>query len=166
MSLTLYDLTRMQRCVLDGMFAVDEETGEVFAGAEGAEALGEALADKVDACACYLKEIEAEADAIRAEEERLAGRRRALRARAERFRDYMAICMQNARERRVETPRAVVSLRRTRAVEVYDFDALPEQFVNVKTETKPDRRAIGDAIKAGREVPGARTIERDSLSVR
>ena len=162
---TLYDLSEAVRSVLDGSFAVDAETGEIF-DSESLDVLDGLVDDKLEACCKYMRELGAEAEAIKAEEQRLAQRRRAAEARAQRFRGYVLGCMERAGKQKIKTPLFSMWIGHSHNLEVTDADALPEQFVSIRSERVIDKRAIKDAIKAGAEIPGARLVESTSLQVR
>lgn len=54
-----------------------------------------------------------------------------------------------------KTPLFTVSYKKSDAVEITDLSAVPEIYINVKTERNPDKMAIKKAIKSGEKVPGA-----------
>lgn len=159
----LYEIADMYRRFIDEGFAVDYDTGEVMEDTGALDAIECLLEDKVEACACVYKEYMADADAIAAERKRLAARERATRNRAERLRAYIQSCMESCDVRKVETSKARVSTRRSRSVEVTDADRLPPTYMRVKAE--PDKTAIRKALAGGGEVPGARMVEKTSVSV-
>ena len=74
----IYEIPGALRNLLDRLDA-DPDTGEVDGDALAAyaEYQGQA-AEKLEGTACYVRELEAEAEAIKAEEDRLAKRRKAL----------------------------------------------------------------------------------------
>lgn len=47
-----------------------------------------------------------------------------------------------------------------------NVSGLGEAFVRRKVTVEPDKKAIGDALKAGQEVPGCRIVESYSLQVK
>lgn len=59
-----------------------------------------------------------------------------------------------------------LSLRRSEAVEVDLVEALPSDFVTVKTTKAADKVAIKEAIKRGENITGARIIENFSLQIK
>lgn len=163
--LNLYELSEARRAVLDGAFAVDADTGEVFDDCNLDELDG-TIAEKMDACACYLKELEASAKALRDEECSLAKRRHATEARAARFKDYLTRCLQTEGMRSFETPHAALSLRRSKAVSVLDVAKVPPIYIRRTVEEVPDKRAIMEALKRGATVPGCELEEREGLVMR
>ena len=56
------------------------------------------------------------------------------------------------------------SFRKSKSVEIIDLNALPDEFVI--TEKKADKKAIGDALKAGSVIFGAQLNENKSLQIR
>jgi len=63
-----------------------------------------------------------------------------------------------------ETPLMKLSTRRSQAVEIVDEAELPESFFVVKKEAS--KTAIGNALKAGEEVPGAFLKDNVSLQIK
>lgn len=162
---SLYKIDERISQALDEGWALDEETGEVYQGTSGLEALQMERAEKLEACGLWLKDKEALAEAMRREEDALRSRRVALENRVERVKEYVAGSMQASGEKTFETARVKLSTRKTERVEVMEGAALPGELVKVtvKTVETPDKAAIKARIKAGFAVPGARLVEGLSL---
>jgi hypothetical protein len=136
-TMRLYELTgewaALQSAIDDG-----EGEADVLARVEAAEVAIEAKAAGVLA---VLRGLDAEAEACRAEEKRLAERRRAREAAAERLRDYVRGCMEAAGIERVTTPLGSLLLQKSPArVEVLDEAAVPAEFTRIKREV--DKKAV------------------------
>lgn len=58
------------------------------------------------------------------------------------------------------------SIRRSEAVEVDLLEALPTDFVTIKTTKAADKVAIKEAIKRGENITGARIVENFSLQIK
>ena len=159
----LYEIDRRILQVIESGFAFDEDTGEVWES-EDLEALEAERNEKLEACALYIKNLEADAAAIRAEETALAERRRAKERRAESLRAYVAASMQAAGQSSLDTARCSLRFRRSEAVEVTDAEALPAEMQSVKVT--PNKAAIRKALKAGHEVAGARLVENQNLQLK
>lgn len=162
--MNLFDLSVAQRKVLDGIAVVDAETGEYYDYGNISELEGR-IEDKIDAIACYIKEIDADADAMKAEEQRIAKRRKAAEGRSERLRQYLMMWMHDSGKRKAETARSCVSLRRTEAVKVYDDLDIPDEYIKQRIENVPDKKALKAAIKAGASIPGVEIVEYDSMVI-
>lgn len=160
--MTLYEIGRQYLEALEGM-EIDPETGELLNG-EAIARMSGAFDEKCEAVGCYIKELNAQAAAIKAEQDGLQKRRKALEAKAERLREYLADWMIAAGKDRLETPRAALSWRKTSAVVVDDLEALPESCRKVKIEA--DKALIRMLLKQGDAVEGARLEEGRSLQIR
>lgn len=156
--MTLYDIeSAVESCVI-----VDEETGEVVGIDE--ERLAQLQMErerKLEGVACWIKNLNAEAAAIGEEVRRLTARKRAAENRAESLKRWLADALDGDKFR---TPRTSISWRTSWAVEITDADAVPDEFATY--ERKLSKTAIGDALKAGTEVPGAERVQRRSMIVR
>lgn len=111
-------------------------------------------------------EREAHAEALAALIKQMQERKGRLEAGADKLRGVCLYVMQESSRSRINAPDMTVTVQQGRAgVTVIDETVLPEEFVKV-TRT-PKLKEIGDAVKAGREVPGtAPRNPRPFLSVR
>ena len=160
MSLSLYQINQQ---ILSLM--TPDENGEISEDAfEQISALQLAADEKLESIGCLLKDWQAEADAIKAEADRLTERRRVIEARADRLKRYAADMMLGIGKRKIETPRCVLALRPSKAVEVLDEAKIPDAYFAIKRTVQ--KAEIAKALKAGAEVPGAVMVERENLTVR
>ena len=160
----IYEIPGALRELLDRLDA-DPDTGEVDGEALAAYAeYNAAAAEKLEGTACYVRELKAEADAIKAEEERLAKRRKALENKSERLKNYMMPALE-AMGGKVKGVMASVRIGTSQAVTVFDIDALPDAFKHVKTTIDPDKVALKKALKSGEVIPGAALEDRQSVVI-
>lgn len=160
----LYEIPSTLRELLDRLDA-DPDTGEVDGEALAAYAeYNAAAAEKLEGTACYVRALKAEADAIKAEEERLAKRRKALENKSERLKNYLMPALE-AVGGKVKGVMASLRISRTQAVYVFDLDALPDAFKRVKTTIDPDKVALKKALKSGEDIPGAALEDRQSVVI-
>ncbi len=66
---------------------------------------------------------------------------------------------------RFSFPNHELTSRKSQAVEIDDEYALPE-WLAVKTTSQPDKTAIKEALKAGRQIDGAQLLSRRSWRIR
>lgn len=160
----IYEIPGALRNLLDRL-DVDPDTGEVDGDAlvAYAEYQGQA-AEKLEGTACYVRELEAEAEAIKAEEDRLAKRRKALEGKAARLKAYMMPAIESMGGK-VKGVMASLRISRTQAVYVFDLDALPDAFKRVVTKVDPDKVALKKALKSGEDIPGAALEDRQSVVI-
>lgn len=90
-----------------------------------------------------------------------------MEARATALRAYLAGCMETTGLEKIEGPGIKLSFRKSSAVVIDGVDLLPSEFMRTPEPPppSPDKTAIGNAIKAGREVPGAHIEHRKSLQI-
>lgn len=163
---TLYRISSDLLAVLDGGMVVDEETGEITADLSDLCDLQMRLEDKLDGCATWLRHMEGQVDAIKAEEKRLAERRKSVEKALQSYRRYMVSAVKELPSERLKTAYNTVSVRHTKAVQVLDEGAAPEELMRVKVEKSPDKKAIREKLMAGGEVPGCALVVNESLNVR
>ena len=159
---SLYEIREDLLAVIDGCCVFDEETGEVIFDEDNLEELQASYYEKLEGCGIYLKQLDYDISAYKAEEKSLSERRKALERKRERFCDYV---MRNL-DSKLDTPKVMLSKRRSTFVDVIDEDALPMAFKREKVTVTPDKTAIKNAIGLGEVVPGAVMSERESLVVK
>lgn len=165
MGLSLYELDNRMTRVIESGFAVDYDTGEVFDSTDLDE-LDALVADKLEGCGEWIKNQAAMADAIRAEEKSLAERRKAIENRIEKVKAYVAHVVAKQPNRRFETPRVSLSLRKSSHLEIDDGAPIPEDYMTIKHMYQPDKIAIKQAIKAGETITGCRIVSEEKLQVK
>lgn len=143
--------------------AVDED-GEILPIEVLIDRLAMSRNEKIENAACLLKNYRAEADALKAEEKALSDRRKAAERQVGRLQDYLRFALNGEK---FSSARAAVSFRTSASVSVFDSDALPTEYRRIIPETyEADKKAISAAIKAGRDVPGARIEYTQSVTVK
>lgn len=158
----LYQISDAIRQALDHI-ELDEETGEILS-ADELHAVEAEAADKIEATALYLRELDAEARAAKEEADRMIARVKSMQKRS----DYIKSMLLDALHAtgKVKTVRVTVSIRTTQAVEVSEGANLPEAYTTVKTTVTPNKVAIKQALLDGVEVPGCSLEARESVSIR
>lgn len=128
--------------------------------------LDDALEAKGTALVAVMRGLDAEADALRLEELRMATRRRAIEANVERLREYVRTQMQANGITKIKGPAFSIGLSDgPERVVVEDAEAVPTEFQRVRTEV--DKSRILAAWKqSGECVPGTRIERSTSLRVR
>lgn len=161
--MTLYEINQAILDLYES--AVDPETGEVGEGFDHMlDMLDMARGEKIENIGLWIKDLKAESEAIKMEMRKLQDRARAADNKAERLKNYLAY---NLGGEKFSTPRVAISFRNTKAVEI-EPDAwrfLPNKFLRAK-DPEPDKKAIGDALKAGQLVPGCRLVENRSMTIK
>lgn len=137
---------------------IDLETGEVVSVADALEKLEMARETKIENAAMMVKNLSAEAAAIKAEEEKLAKRRKAIENKADEVKQFLvrALTREDGTSEKFRTARASVTVKMNPAkVIISDEKLLPEVFFREIIDRKPDRAQIKEVLSRGIEVPGA-----------
>lgn len=144
------------------MECVDEETGEIM-DVDKLEQLAMLRDEKIENFGCWIKNLVAEADAIKAEKDALAAREKTARNKAERLKEFLGYALQGEK---FKSPRLSVSFRKVSSVKVDPavLDELPDEYVKVTKEAR--KTLLKDALAAGEEIPGVTMESRQSVIIR
>jgi len=173
--MNIYDINSRLEMLISEHF--DTEDGIIFESDEElAKKIDEVQLDldtKIENIGCFIKNLEAENEALKNEEENLKKRRATNERKIEGLKNYLngyltaTIEDDNKRAKwRFKTAKVILGYRRSKSVEVPDIEQLDKNFVKVKTEVSADKKAIGEAIKNGQEVKGAYIKENINLNVK
>ena len=155
----------------------DIETGEIFESEEElAKKIDEVsleLDTKIENIGCYIKNLEADVEAFKKEENNLETRRKQTERKIESLKrylnGYLMACYPNDSDRakwKFKTPKVVLGYRKSSSVEVPDIEKLDKKYLKITTKVDPDKKAIGDAIKNGEEVSGAFIKQNINLNIK
>lgn len=165
MNITLHAATEQVRELLD---QIDPETGELPDGFEKAR---EVVATKATAVVAYMLESERQADMVESYAKELLARVKTTRQRGDWLKEYLRSHMAAAGVLEVKDERglfkAKLEVGRDEAIEIFDEAQLPQDYLaEVPATYKPDKVLIRKAIRDGYEVPGARLIKKDRLTIK
>lgn len=145
--------------------AVDMETGEIV-NAEAYEALDSlqmAFDQKTEGILLWIKNLTAEAEALKKEKLAFAERQSAAERKAESLKKYISgvLC-----GNKFQTEKVSVTWRKSEAVEyagnVYD---LPEEFLKYK-EPEINKTELKKRLKAGEVIAGAELVQRNNMQIK
>ena len=157
--MTLFDINK---AILEFDYEIDEETGEIL-NAEELDALELARDEKIEGVGLWIKNLQAEAEAVKKEKDAMADRQRRLEKKAESLKNYLAWALKGEK---FSTPRIAMSWRKSESVLIPDESLLDDRFVNIQMIKKPDKKLIKDTLKAGLEVPGAELVTKQNLQIK
>ena len=160
--MTLWEIDKRISDILEIGMHIDEETGEVFLP-EDLDLLNIERDEKIEGIAIYIKNLKAEADAIHAEIERLKDREESKKKKADRLAQYLASVLCG---KKFETAKTSLSFRKSSVVQISNELLVPEEFMKIKTEKKPDKTAIANWIKSGNFIPGCELVEKQNLQIK
>lgn len=162
--MTIYEIDQAIQSAYEN--ALDPETGEITDEGlfENIDRLQMERDQKCENIACWVKDLKGDAEKIKAEARILTERAKAAEKKAEQLQSYLSYALHGEK---LKTARCTISYRASKSVEV-DPDALevlPARFLRVK-DPELNKKAIGDALKAGEEVPGCRLVENVSMIIK
>lgn len=161
----LYELRQEYQALAAAAQAAGDDPEMTQAYDDTLAALAGDIVDKVHACCIVVRTMEAEAEAIKTEEERLYARRRAVDAASDRLRAYMTVELSTIGMLTVRTSLFTVSLANNKAkLVVTDESALPATYW--KSVPKLDNQAVRDALERGEKLPGAKLEPSQSIRIR
>ena len=162
----LFDLASEYRESADKLadMEMDEQTI-----ADTLEGMSGDLSTKATNIARLMRNLTVTAIAIKDAEAQMAARRKAITNRVDRLNDYLLGGMQYAGITRIESPQFVISIAKNPAsVDVFEPALLPTDYFRFfePPEPEPNKTAIKAAIQSGADVPGARLVQTNRLSIK
>lgn len=163
--MTLYEIDKSIEQLVN---AVDPETGELLVDNDALDALMMERDGKIENIACFIKNLTADAKALKDEEAALAERRKAAEKKAERLKDYLTYVLGGEK---FQTVKCAVSFRKSQTVEIDEgFTAWAEKTGNDNLLRYKVPEANKVAIKAllaqGADIPCARLTQNTSITIK
>jgi len=165
-ALTLYEIAAEYRQMVEALMATDNDAQTIADTIEGESYPLEVKAQNV---AYAIKTLQANAEAIKGAEEAMAARRKAMENRAVNIREYLLQCMAVAGIQKIECPHFVIKIAANPpSVVIDDERQIPAEFIKTPEPPppQPDKKAIGEALKSGVEIPGARLVRGKRVDIR
>lgn len=143
------------------MSCVDMETGEII-DTEKLEQLTVDRDTKIENIACWIKNLSAEAEALKTQKQVFADRQKTVENKMESLKKYLSGYLDGEK---FSTPKVAISFRKTASVNVTDITKIPEKYLKY-AEPAPDKTAIKAAIKEGVDIAGAEIVEGRSIFIK
>lgn len=150
-------------------FDVDEVTGEI----KNMDAFDSLIAErdrKIENVALFVKNLSAEASAIKAEEEALCVRRKSIERKIDSLKKYLSFALNGEK---FETPRCKIGWRKSKAVIVDDDSFIPWALRENLTDLvyrvvsyKTDKAQIKKRLEAGQECVGAKLEVSNNIQIK
>ena len=122
--------------------------------------------DKAQALVTVVHNMDSDAESIDAEIKRLQARKTAIKNRQDSMRDYLRENMERTGIKKISCPLFTINCIAGREIAVINNeDEIPDDYMVVKTEIRPDKAAITKALKDSAEIPGV-SLDRAKSSIR
>lgn len=141
---------------------LDAETGEVIAP-EMLDALMMEREAKVEGVALWIKNLESDVIALKAEKDAFAEREAKTKQKIESLKKWLVNALEG---QKFSTAKCAVSFRKSTKLEVVDEYLIPNEFMVQTVTVKPDANAIKALLKNGVEVGGCRLVENQNVSIK
>lgn len=181
MSKNLFEINESMINLLE--YHVNDDTGEVIETEEEFNELYNSiqldLHTKLDNTNCLQKMIDGEIDVIDKEIKRLTAEKKARERKREWLKnrvDYFVrsqftdengnLNTEGLNKYKLDLPHSKIGYRKSDSVEVTDIDKLPEEYIKTKIEKNPDKVAIKNAIKDGKEITGAKIVTNYNIQIK
>ena len=154
--MTLYQI---DSAILD---CIDMETGEII-DEEKLTALSMERDKKISGVACWIKDLKAEAEALKAEKQNLAKRQSVCENKVESLKRWLAQALNGEK---FKDSKCNIGYRKSTSVNFginFDFNTLPEDLKKITVE--PKKNEIKQAIKDGLQIDGVRLEEMNNIIV-
>ncbi|MDT2419479.1 siphovirus Gp157 family protein [Enterococcus avium] len=130
------------------------------------DSINEAFDDKAENIAKSIKEIEGQADIIKAEKERLAKREQAMRNNAKSMKSYLQEQMEAIGKRKVQGELLTVAIQKNApSVKIESEQYIPEGFY-VPQPSKLDKTQLKNELKNGLEIAGVELVQTESVRIK
>ena len=151
------NLYEIDQAIMD---AIDPETGEIID--EAFDSLVMTRNQKLENIGLYIKNLEADAAAFKAEKEAFAERQKAAENKAASLKRYLSDFLAG---QKFETLRVKVSFRKSESLEVSEEAKIPEEFLRYK-EPEINKADLKKAVKAGLVLEGVQLVEKQNISIK
>lgn len=140
---------------------VDVETGEIF-DVDKFEELSLTRDAKVENVCLWIKNLKAEAEALKAEKDAFAQRQKAAENKMESLKRYISGYLEGEK---FETARVKVSFRKSESLEISEDANIPDEYMRFK-EPEVDKVELKKALKAGMCFDGVSLVQSQNIQIK
>lgn len=140
---------------------LDMDTGEVIDPDKLSELQME-RDTKIENVALWIKNLNADIADYKAEKDSFAEKEKQAKTKLEGLKNWLVFALNG---NKFNTAKVSVSYRKSEAVEV-DEEAVPKKWMVKKVTFTPDKTAIKNAIKQGRNIKGCTLVEKNNIQIK
>ncbi len=167
----LYEIEKKLYELLENGFneeCIDLETGEIDQEKVNKllDELNEGIDEKIENIGCYIKDLEADIDAFKKEEESLAERRKAKERKLDSLKQFLTDAMIRNNKTKFETAKVRLGFRKSESIEVDENIKLDDKYYITKVQQTVDKKFLKEELKSGVVIDGVKLIEKQNLQVK
>ncbi len=163
--MNLYQISQEYEQILDELY--DDEGNVNQTALIKLEENGVAMEKKAIAIASYIKNLEAEREAIKQAKQQMAEREKRNKKREDELTGYLLSNMERRGITKVSCPYFNIKLKKCPpSVQIQDETQLPEEYIRTKIEKSPDKIKMLQEMKVGVIIPGACLQQNMTLEIR
>ena len=140
---------------------VDIETGEIF-DVDKFEELSLTRDAKIENICLWIKNLKAQAEALKAEKDSFAQRQKAAETKMESLKRYIAGYLEGTA---FESAKVKVSFRKSESVEIMEGAVIPDEYLRFK-EPEVNKAELKAALKSGVKIEGVSIVENQNLQIK
>lgn len=159
---TLYELTEQYTELLN---AIETDDPKLLEDTIASTGINEDLNKKFEGYGQVINQAKADMNEVSEEIKRLQTKKRTYDNNIKRLKQALIDSLAAVGKDRIKTSLFSFSIKNTRAVDVTSVEDLPVDYL-VPQPSKPDKKAIKEAIESGQDVPGATIKFNESLVIR
>ena len=140
---------------------VDVETGEIF-DVDKFEELSLTRDAKIENICLWIKNLKAQAEALKAEKDSFAQRQKAAETKMESLKRYITGYLEGTA---FESAKVKVSFRKSEAVEILEGAVIPDEYLRFK-EPEVNKAGLKAALKSGVQIVGVSIVENQNIQIK
>ena len=146
---------------------VDEETGEIDPILiSDLTAVEEQFRDKAIAYGCVMRELQARQTYAESQKAYYDEQAKKAKANYDALKKAIDESCKMFGVTKITSPDCNISYRLSKSVDPYNVEAIHDEYFRCKLVKEVDKIKIGDVLKAGGEVPGARLVEEYKIQIK
>ena len=155
---TLFELNK---AIADFELEVNED-GEVL-NIDELDALELEKKEKLENIGLWIRNLEAEKDAVSNQKKIFADREARLGKKIDSLKGYLTYALDG---QKFSTDKVSVSFRKSQSVKITDEHLVPDSYCEMQMVRRPNKTNIKEALKRGETVMGAELLEKQNISVK
>ena len=140
---------------------VDVETGEIF-DIDRFEELSMTRDAKIENICLWIKNLKAQAEALKFEKDAFAQRQKAVETKMESLKRYITGYLEGTA---FESAKVKVSFRKSEVVEIMEGAVIPDEYLRFK-EPEVNKTELKTALKKGVQIAGVSIVENQNIQIK